>query len=127
MWCQNCNSKRFRLDFYKWTSGNKYIDKFIQETQLKARNFYEVMEWIPYNRLRNIKYFAKGGFSKVYKAIWLEGYIDRWDDEAQTWHRNPKLLFNLNDITKEKDVKSPLNENEVTGFHVVLKSLIRDP
>ena len=54
-WCQNCNSKRFQQNFDKWTSGNKYIDKFIQEAQLKARNRYEIIEWIPYNSLRNIK------------------------------------------------------------------------
>src|SRR5579885_1296768 len=55
-WCESCNSKRFRQYFDKWTSGNIYIDKFIQKTQLKARESYEAIEWIPYNRLRNIKY-----------------------------------------------------------------------
>src|SRR5581483_1171402 len=80
-WCQNCNSKRFQQDFDKWTSGNKYIDKFIQEAQLKARNEFEVIEWIPYNKLRNIKYLAKGGFSTIYKAIWLDGFIENWIDE----------------------------------------------
>ena len=32
-WCQNCNSKRFQQDFNKWTSGNKFIDKFIHDAQ----------------------------------------------------------------------------------------------
>ena len=80
-WCQNCNSKRFQQDFNKWTSGNRFIDKFIQDAQLKARNKWEIIEWIPYNRLRNIKYLAQGGFSIVYKAIWLNGRIDKWDSE----------------------------------------------
>ena len=71
-WCQNCNSKRFQQDFDKWTSGNKYIDKFIQEAQLKAKSNRNVIEWIPYDRLRNIKYFAEGGFSTIYKVIWLD-------------------------------------------------------
>src|SRR5688572_2856352 len=70
-WCQNCDSKRFQREFNQWTSGNKYLDKFIQDTQLKARNSWEVIEWIPYNRLRNIQYLARGGFSTIYKAIWL--------------------------------------------------------
>src|SRR6266496_6313685 len=74
-WCQNCISKQFQKDFNKWTSGNEFIDKFIQDVQLKARNESEVIEWIPYNHLRNIKYLAKGGFSIVYKAIWLGGRI----------------------------------------------------
>src|SRR3954451_13574698 len=35
-WCQQCNAKRFQQDFHKWTSGNKFIDKFLQESQLNA-------------------------------------------------------------------------------------------
>src|SRR5688572_2729643 len=57
-WCNQCNAKRFQQDFPNWTSGNNYIDNFIQKTQLNARNCYEVLEWIPYNRLTNIKYLA---------------------------------------------------------------------
>src|SRR6266498_2993442 len=83
LWCQNCNSKRFQQDFNKWTSGNELIDKFIQDAQLKARTCSEVMEWIPYKRLRNIKYLAQGGFSIVYKVIWLDGRIVKWDSENQ--------------------------------------------
>ncbi len=122
-WCQNCNSKRFQQDFDKWTSGNKYIDKFIQEIQLKARNNEEVIEWIPYNRLRNIKYLTKGGFSTIYEAIWLDWHITDWNSKTQTWDRSSHLL-NDYEIAKEKDVKSPLNEKEsYRGLHVVLKSL----
>src|SRR6266496_3459281 len=86
-WCQNCNSKRFQQDFNKWTSGNEFIDKFIQDAQLKARNHDEVIKWIPYNRLRNIQYLAQGGFSVVYKAIWFDGIILNWNSEKQQWER----------------------------------------
>src|SRR6266511_2537280 len=74
-WCQNCSSKIFQREFSKWSSGNVCVDEFIKDAQLKARNFWEVIEWIPYNRLRNIQYLAKGGFSTIYKAIWLDGRI----------------------------------------------------
>src|SRR2546423_10910300 len=84
-WCNQCNAKRFQQDFPKWTSGNKYIDNFIQETQLNTQRNYGCLEWIPYNRLTNIKYLAKGGFSTVYKAIWLDGYIWRWDNGKKQW------------------------------------------
>jgi len=30
------------------------------------------LEWIPYDRLKDIKYLDKGGFSTIYKAIWLD-------------------------------------------------------
>src|ERR1051325_6118890 len=84
-WCQQCNAKRFQQDFPNWTSGNEYIDKFIQETQLNAMRSEVVLEWIPYNRLTNIKYLAKGGFSTVYKAIWLDGRIEEWNHDKNEW------------------------------------------
>src|ERR1051325_7268531 len=54
-WCQYCNSKRFQNDFNKWTSGNEEIDEFIQNCQLNATCFEEVLEWIPYEKFKNIK------------------------------------------------------------------------
>src|SRR5437588_10716307 len=85
-WCNQCNAQRFQQDFPNWTSGNIYIDNFIQETQLSAKDPWEILEWIPYNRLTNIKYLAKGGFSTVYKAIWLDGEIRHWDYDNKQWY-----------------------------------------
>ncbi|UZO07073.1 uncharacterized protein OCT59_027376 [Rhizophagus irregularis] len=115
--CLTCICKLLQPD---WTSGNKYIDKFIKEAQLKVNvNLDEIIiEWIPFNGLRNIKYLAHGGFSTIYKAIWLDGYIISSDKR----HRDP-LNYEDHKIAKEKDVKSPLNKNEKKGVHVALKSL----
>ena len=86
-WCNQCNAKRFQQDFPNWTSGNIYIDNFIQESQLNAQCYSHVLEWIPYNRLTNIKYLAKGGFSTVYNAVWLYGWIRHWDCVKNQWNR----------------------------------------
>ena len=86
-WCNQCNAKRFQQEFPNWTSGNIYIDNFIQESQLSAQRSAHILEWIPYNRLTNIKYLAKGGFSTVYKAIWLDGQIHKWDYDNKQWNR----------------------------------------
>ncbi len=123
-WCQNCSSKILQQEFGKWTSGNEHVDKFIKDAQLRARNSWEVIEWIPYNRLRNIQYLAEGGFSIVYKAIWLDGYIESWDNENKQWKRYSTSLENEDhENAKNENIKSPLNENDQRGFHVVLKSL----
>ena len=116
-WCQQCNVKRFQQDFHKWTSGNKFIDKFIQESQLNARNSYDVLEWIPYNRLTDVKYLDKGGFSTIYKAIWLDGPIKEWDYEKQKWNR----ITNEIDISPDKGEDNDISKIE--GKVVVLKSL----
>ncbi|RGB28198.1 kinase-like domain-containing protein [Rhizophagus diaphanus] len=86
-WCQQCNTKRFQQDFSGWTSKNEFIDKFIQEAQLNAKNSYEVLEWIPYNKLSGISYYDKGGFSEIHKAIWLDGPIYSWNFNKQQWNR----------------------------------------
>ena len=86
-WCFACNAKQFQQNFEKWTSGNVDIDKFIQDTQLSANYFYKVLEWIPYDRFYNIEYVAKGGFGKVYRANWIDGYIRKWDNKHQNWKR----------------------------------------
>src|SRR6266540_6486251 len=123
-WCRHCNTKIFQQEFSKWTSGNEHIDKFIQDAQLKVRNKHEVMEWIPYNRLRNIQFLAKGGFSTIYKAIWLDGYIYSWDNKNKHWERHVDSLRNKDyENAKNGIIKSPLNENEKSGRYVVLKSL----
>ncbi|RHZ76127.1 hypothetical protein Glove_203g60 [Diversispora epigaea] len=42
-WCQSCNSKHFKNDFDKWTSGIDTIDKFIQDAQLIANDYRELV------------------------------------------------------------------------------------
>ncbi|RIA82167.1 hypothetical protein C1645_881190, partial [Glomus cerebriforme] len=91
--------QKFQQDFGNWTSGNEYIDKLIQESQLNARGYFELLDWIPYNRLRNIQFLAQGGFSTIYKSFWIDGPVLRWDYEKQS---NEKYGFsvalkNLND------------------------------
>ena len=86
-WCNSCNAKRFQENFKNWTSGNDNIDKFIQHIQISANNRYKVIEWIPYDRFKNIEYIAKGGFGIVYKAIWIDGYILSWDNKNKNWIR----------------------------------------
>ncbi|PKY60953.1 hypothetical protein RhiirA4_485313, partial [Rhizophagus irregularis] len=47
----------------------------------------KIIEWIPHNNLQNIKYLTEGGFSKIYKAIWIDGYYIKWDSKKQQLKR----------------------------------------
>jgi hypothetical protein len=96
----------FEQNFNNWTSGNNDIDKFIQDTQLSVRyDTKEALEWIPYDRLFNIEYIADGKFGKIYRANWIDGCIDKWDDENQNWKRvnqkKPVILKSSNNVTLE--------------------------
>src|SRR5205823_3665260 len=113
--CEKCNricyAKRFQLNFKNWTSGNNDIDKFIQDTQLSAHYssrytvYYKPLEWIPYDRFYDIKYIAKGGFGKVYRANWIDGSIVKWDDENENWQRyNQNRFVALKSLNNSKNV-----------------------
>ncbi|RHZ83868.1 hypothetical protein Glove_87g224 [Diversispora epigaea] len=86
-WCKPCNLKHFQNDFNNWTSGNAKVDKFIQDAQLNANNYWRVIEWIPYDRFKDVKQIGKGGFGTIHYARWIDGYIDKWDIENQQWKR----------------------------------------
>ena len=104
-WCKSCNAKRFQQNFENWTSGNVDIDKFIQDTQLSADNECKVLEWIPYDKFRDIQYIAKGGFGKVYRANWIDGYIWKWDNKNQNWLRPyPNMTVALKSLNNSKNV-----------------------
>ena len=79
--------KLFQQDLFNLTTGNKFIDKFIQESQQNAKYTNQILEWIPYNKFKNIEYLDKGEFSTIYKAIWLDGPIDDWNFDKQQWDR----------------------------------------
>ena len=81
-WCRLCNFQQ------NWTSGNHIVDKFIQEIQLKATRYKEIIEWIEYDRFEDIEYLAEGGFGTTFKAIWKDGNIDKWDSENNQWKRD---------------------------------------
>ncbi|CAB4438192.1 unnamed protein product [Rhizophagus irregularis] len=46
-----------------------------------------IVEWIPYNNLKNIKYLTKGGYSEIYTAEWVDGGYDGWDSNEQQLKR----------------------------------------
>jgi hypothetical protein len=90
-----CNSIYFQHNFINWTSGNNDIDKLIQSTQLSAHNnkHWQALEWIPYDRFYDIKYIAEGKFNKMYRANWIDGYINEWDYKNQNLKRESPNMF----------------------------------
>jgi hypothetical protein len=98
-----CNTIYFQQNFESWTSGNNDIDKLIQDTQLSAHNdMKNVLEWIPYNRFGNITYIENIG---IYKANWIDGSINCWDNKNKNWERKEKdMIVTLKKLNAMKDV-----------------------
>ncbi len=101
VWCKDCNVKQFQKDFPNWTSGNEFIDRFIQETQLNAQIKCQVLEWIPYDKFKNIEYLDYDNFSAIYKVIWLDIPIKKWMEFNEKHHVTLKSLNNSSNLNEE--------------------------
>src|ERR1044072_3622119 len=49
-------------------SGSEIVDDFIRYTQTNCGNKAEKMEFVSYDRFKDVEFIAEGGFSTVYKA-----------------------------------------------------------
>ena len=72
----------------------------------------------------NISLIAKGGFGKVYKANWLDGYIQYWDSKNQNWKRKGDNMFvALKSLNTNSQNISLEFMNEVKLFYYLMKIL----
>ena len=52
----------------KDSSGNHDIDELIKGTSL---------EWVPFDKFKDIKQIGEGGFAKVYSATWIGSKVEK--------------------------------------------------
>ncbi|EXX65850.1 hypothetical protein RirG_129420 [Rhizophagus irregularis DAOM 197198w] len=123
-WCKQCEINKLRKNFTNWTSGNKKIDNFIQEKQLKINYPWNIVfEWIPYNKFLDIKEVDKDDFSTVYSAKWEDGPLE-WNNNNRKYIRNQKEIelklkysHNLQNVVKFlNEVKVYSNNFKIFGI-----------
>ncbi|GBC10662.1 hypothetical protein RclHR1_09800006 [Rhizophagus clarus] len=107
LYCEYCVRDYLKANFSNWASGNVNIDNLIQKCQIKTLLPSKIIEWISYNNLQGIEYLTKGGFSKIYTAIWIGGRYDEWNSENQQLQR----FGELNVILKELDNVGNASQN----------------
>ena len=102
-YCENCISLHLQELFNTWVSGNDIIDKFIQKCQKLSSIPRHIMEWVPFDQFKNVKYLTKGGFSSIYTATWIKGRIFDYDENKKefTYGTNQLVVLKLlNDSNK---------------------------
>ncbi|PKC67153.1 kinase-like protein [Rhizophagus irregularis] len=113
LWCQSCYTTIFRKDFDNWTSGDYNIDEFIKKTQINSNNICELLEWIPFEKFRDLQLIGEGGYSIVYLAKWIDGRILDLNEDGK-WERTGendvilKVFFNSKELSEDY-----LNELEI--------------
>ena len=91
----------------KWASGNETIDKLIKSTQLEATKYDNdnYLQWISYDKLKDIEKIDEGCFATIYHATWIDGekYIDKQSKERIIKDRNVALkkLYNSQKVSDD--------------------------
>ncbi|KAF0537694.1 serine/threonine protein kinase [Gigaspora margarita] len=119
-WCQNCNASHFRNNFSNWSSGNSSLDQLIQESQLQAECSEQIIEWIPFEKFKDIKFVAQGGLGEVYYAIWEDGQIYNWDSKQNNWRRRGEHAVALKKL-KNTECTSDEFLNELKSLHSITR------
>jgi hypothetical protein len=98
-WCKSCHLKS---NFINRTSENKKIDNFIQKMQLKAKGYYDIIE---YTQFINIKEIGKNCNNFIiYSAIWNDGPLDYDKDNEKLIKKSEQvILVTLNDFDDDID------------------------
>ncbi|RIB05358.1 kinase-like domain-containing protein [Gigaspora rosea] len=109
-WCQLCDPQKTTQET---RSGDKSIDDCIKEFQFDATAYEKVIEWIPFDRLIDIKFIGKGGFGTVYSSIWLDGkrVIEGDNSVGYVRFRNKSCMVALKTLHGPQQISSSfLNE-----------------
>ncbi|EXX76875.1 hypothetical protein RirG_029020 [Rhizophagus irregularis DAOM 197198w] len=134
-YCEVCIRNYLKTEFSNWTSGNDDIDDLIQKCQLETIRPNVVIEWIPYNKLQNIKYLTKGGFSEIYTAKWIGGKYKVWNFKEKKLEKSGnikvilKRLGNVENTNKNwfEEAKSHLTISNKDAKFVQCFGLTQDP
>ncbi|RGB28640.1 hypothetical protein C1646_673084 [Rhizophagus diaphanus] len=134
-WTDGC----INVDFYSgsWDNKNKiwkrkdqnmFVILKILNNPATHNDVRKKLEWIPYDRFYDIKYIAKGGFGKVYRTKWIDGYINKWDDRNQDWKRKyQNMVVALKSLNNSKDVTLEfMNEinNQIKEAEIINKKIL---
>ena len=92
LYCERCIRNYLQANFLSWSSGNNDIDILIRKCQMESIGPNRIIEWIPYNNLRNITYLAN---SKTFSADLIGGCYEYWDPKKQQLDRsgNRKVIL----------------------------------
>ncbi|EXX75464.1 Tpk2p [Rhizophagus irregularis DAOM 197198w] len=125
LWYEYCIRNYLKTKFSNWTSGNDDIDDLIQKCQTETLNPRAIIEWIPYNKLQNIEFLTKGGFSEIYTAKRIGGRYEVWNFKEQKLERSG---FNTNVILKRlENVENANNNCNKDACFVQCYGLTQDP
>jgi len=122
-WCLTCNAAHFRNDFDKWTSGNKEIDYFIQNTQIHAWKKELILEWYPWENFSEVEEIGKGGYGTVFRAKPKVQRIEKWDHQTNQWSRRSYNTYVALKTIGHCELLADNFLNEVNNLHLLIVNM----
>ncbi len=120
--CNKCYKKRttkknhqiciicYQANLLYKPSGNKIIDNFINYTQINFVQESSRMKFIPYDQFKDIEQISKGGFGRIFKAIWING-PPYWNEDKEDFEYKNSIEVALKQLNNSKNITSKeLNE-----------------
>src|SRR5688572_20091618 len=86
-WCNYCKIEHFNSNYGNIPSDNDDLNIILKSNYCESNKVSEFIEWISYTSFIDVTFINKGGFSKVYGALWLDNKIDKWDHINTEWKR----------------------------------------
>ena len=75
------------------------------------------MEYVPYEQFKNIEFIDEGGFSKIYKATWIDGPVMKYDKK---FYRLKNYTVVLKKLNNSKNITSKELNEVRTVFYINL-------
>ena len=77
------------------------------------------MEFVPYDQFNNIEFIAEGGFSKIYKATWIDGPVKSYNYTNKIRQKNCTVV--LKKLNNSKNITSKeLNEVRTVQYSTLI-------
>ena len=93
VWCKECIPSFLKELINNITSGNQKLDKFLKNTIENPKCYDEespplFLEFVPYNRFKNIKTIGEGGYATVFSARWIDGKTKCAKQDDGSWKKS---------------------------------------
>lgn len=131
-WCEYCEAIQFKENFDNWTSEDAEIDRFIQGTQLNAKNCTDYLEWIPFESFIGIDKYDEAETGIVYAANWKKGPKDSWDEIERKFIRKRDLTkvalisYGNNAYAFLRELKTHYNARKHNGLMIRIFGATRE-
>ncbi|CAG8745933.1 18953_t:CDS:2, partial [Racocetra fulgida] len=120
-WCRKCESRCMEKNFPFWTSGNSELDKLIQRSQISAVQTCDYLEFIKFEDIEISKLIGRGGFSKVYKGVWIDGPRWNWDELGDIWCRSGPIEVALKELDNSQILSYEFLDQTVLELQEIMK------